>query len=164
MAIGSLALGFQGDYVQINQTAISTTFTTNKYTPNPLFQPCSCDLTALSCDKFCCCDNDCPGAVTSGWEADNSCADVDYKKSSGAPLSQCIEGYDVFTFNQQQGLYQYVTPFNQLFCVKISNSPKMDYYFNQINSLSDSDMSALVANPQKQGLGYPLLEQSSSSL
>jgi hypothetical protein len=42
--------------------------------------------------------------------------------------------------------------------VKIDNSPKIDYYFNQIGSLSEAEKSALVADPKKQGLGNPLLE------
>lgn len=141
MALAGLATAFQGEYLPVNQTAISTTFTTTKYTPNPLFSTCGCDLTALTCDKHCCCDFDCPAEVTDVWTSAKQCANVNYKLSTGGPLSTCVEGSEVYSFNQLSGLYEYVTPINQLLCIKISNSPHMNYFYNEISSLTDAEKS-----------------------
>lgn len=163
MAFVAIASAFQGEYLPVNQTAISTTFTTTKYTPNPLFSTCACDLTSLTCDKHCCCDFDCPAAAKDSWSSAKKCVDVSYKLSSGGPLSTCVEGADVYSFNQLSGLYDYVTPINQLLCVKINNSPQMNFYYNEISSLTDAEKSSIAADPRKQGLGQSLLEQASAS-
>lgn len=38
---------------------------------------CTCDLTPNACDYLCCCDPDCPSAITSKWISDsnNICLD-----------------------------------------------------------------------------------------
>lgn len=34
------------------------------------FADCSCDITAGSCDEFCCCDKDCEDRIIKFWKSD----------------------------------------------------------------------------------------------
>ena len=40
-------------------TEFSGTKTTVEYIPNTSYEPCTCDLTARTCDAYCCCDSEC---------------------------------------------------------------------------------------------------------
>lgn len=43
-----------------DMTKIQKDGTSVKYQPTTNFKVCECDMTANTCDSFCCCDADCP--------------------------------------------------------------------------------------------------------
>ena len=45
--------------VPVDPTKVQRGVSTVQYEGNTNFKPCSCDLTANSCDAFCCCDKQC---------------------------------------------------------------------------------------------------------
>ena len=45
----------------------------------------------------------------------------------------------------------YIDPFAQLFCVRFDHSPKMGYYWANIDSLSATDIEDLRENDRKRG-------------
>lgn len=47
-----------GEYAP-DMTKIQKDGTSVKYQPTTNFKVCECDMTANTCDSFCCCDTDC---------------------------------------------------------------------------------------------------------
>lgn len=56
-----------------------------------------------------------------------------------------------YSYNQVQGLSTYISPFTKLFCVYISNNPKTDYFYDEVDTISSDQVDALVNDPSKQG-------------
>ena len=48
-----------GNY-PVDDTKINKDGSSVKYEATTNFKTCSCDMTANTCDSFCCCDKDCP--------------------------------------------------------------------------------------------------------
>ena len=75
-----------GRQEQVMLNYISSVNLTNTYQANPLYSPCTCDLTALSCDDQCCCDSDCSFALRAQWVSNEQCIDVNYNNLNPGPL------------------------------------------------------------------------------
>lgn len=105
--------------------------TTIDYEPNTNFIACSCDATLLTCDAFCCCDQDCSQETKDVWVSEQKCRDVDYRKSTGLPLQDCVSRAQIYDYNKTRGISNYIDPFAQLFCVKLNWSPKIGYYYHE---------------------------------
>jgi hypothetical protein len=126
---GTTVLGLN-NYENINLNQISGDNSTVVYQANPLYETCTCDLTSLSCDLNCCCDKECTAAIREAWTDAESCSNIDYNTLYGAPLSSCVKDEQIYQYNRNHGLNAYFDPFTKLFCIYISNSPKMDYYYD----------------------------------
>eukprot|EP00347_Sterkiella_histriomuscorum_P004630 403359727 len=144
----AVELGFE----QVYPDWISATNVSVSYQPNPKYQPCSCDLSANSCDANCCCDYDCSFAIRAQWVQESTCLNVNYNRANGLPLSDCVKKQrEVYEFNQKHGLQTYMDTFTKLFCVYLNNAPIMDYYYNQKNEISNEEVDKLTNDIEKQG-------------
>ncbi|CDW73609.1 UNKNOWN [Stylonychia lemnae] len=130
---------------------ISETNLTNSYQANPKYQPCSCDLTANSCDAQCCCDQDCSFATRVNWVSTSLCLNVNYNRTNGLPLADCLSQREIFNYNKMSGLQSYVDSFAKLFCVYVNNAPLMDFYFDQKNQITNEEVDSLTNTLSKQG-------------
>jgi len=71
-----------------------------------------CDLTALTCDAFCCCDSDCKFNTRAAWADDKKCTEHNYESTAnGKSLSDCITRKEVYEYNKKRGLTNYIDPF-----------------------------------------------------
>ena len=121
------------------------------YQPNPLFSACTCDLTGFSCDAFCCCDTECSTGLRTEWKSQSKCKNVNYEALRGAPLNKCVRDYQVYEYNRQRGLNNYMDPFTKLFCVYLDNSPKMDYFYNQKTEISADEINRITSIIENKG-------------
>lgn len=140
-----------GNQVPILPSQISKDNKTVNYQPNPLFTMCTCDLTSLSCDANCCCDQDCSMAVRSQWVDERTCTNANYEYLMGAPLAKCVSNDKIYKYNREKGLSNYIDPFTKLFCVYIDNSPTINYYYQQKASLGEDEVIRLSNDIKKQG-------------
>ena len=92
-----------------------------------------CNLTQLTCDAFCCCDNDCKLNTRADWADNKKCINHNYDSSAnGLSLSDCITRKEVYDYNRKKGLTNYIDPFAQLFCVRFNYAPLMAEYWGDI--------------------------------
>ena len=135
-----------GTFDLIQPSQISKDNKTVNYQPNPLYEACTCDLTSLSCDGNCCCDQDCSLALRSQWVDSKTCANANYDYMIGAPLARCVSNQQTFKYNRERGLSNYIDPFTKLFCVYIDNSPKINYYYPLKSSLGEDEIFRLSSD------------------
>ena len=57
----------------------------------------------------------------------------------------------IYEYNRQRGLNNYMDPFTKLFCVYLDNSPKMDYFYNQKSEISADEMNRITSNSENKG-------------
>jgi hypothetical protein len=93
---------------------------------------CVCDLTAYSCDSFCCCDSSCAPAVVSAWQANAQCQSPLFTDYS---LVHCSKAGSLFagTTNSSTTL----DPLFKLLCVQYNNAPDWGIYHKLILTASD---------------------------
>ena len=114
------------------------------YEENTNYDPCLCNLTAGTCDAFCCCDYECEFDTRAYWADNKKCSEVNYESSAnGLSLSDCITRKEVYEYNRKKGLTNYIDPFAQLFCVRFNHSPAMAYYWKEKTELSAQDIQDL---------------------
>lgn len=44
-------------------------------------------------------------------------------------MNDCLTQDQLYTYNTQRGLYNYIDPFAKLTCVKVSNAPEIGKYY-----------------------------------
>ena len=61
---------------------------------------CTCDITANSCDAYCCCDKDCGTTVTKYWNSnyDEYCA-KNYIGAAYKPKERCMDRNALYGYN-----------------------------------------------------------------
>ena len=50
---------------------------------------------------------------------------------------------EIYEYNRYNITDNYIGPITRLFCVKISNSPDMTYFLNEVASVSQEDINTL---------------------
>jgi len=124
------------------------------YEANTNFKTCSCDLTANSCDPFCCCDTECAVTARTQWTASSQCVDVTYQSevTHRYPLSGCLNKTAQFDYNSQKGLEAYFDPFSALMCVQINNAPDIaDFYIANNTITSNEEIQKITTDTTKMG-------------
>ena len=92
---------------------------------------CDCDLTALSCDAFCCCDWDCRDHDDEMSDA-GLCLDED--QSAALPLQPCVDVEDIRQYNIDYGDYSYAGPITRLTCVIIDTYPPTNEFYLDVEA------------------------------
>ena len=129
---------------KFDPTKINDSDTSLVYEETTNFHPCLCNHTALTCDAYCCCDEDCNENTRTLWSDEKKCADVSYDtNANGLSLSDCITRKEVYEYNKKRGLTNYIDPFAQLFCVRFNYSPRMDFYWAD-TELTATDIEDLI--------------------
>jgi hypothetical protein len=59
-----------------------------------------------------------------------------------------VKDDQIYQYNKKRGLNAYFDPFTKLFCVYISNSPKMDFYYEQKDAVSSEEIDRLTNNAE----------------
>ena len=90
--------------VPIYIKSVSEDNQTVTYQANPLYEVCTCDLTSISCDINCCCDNDCSFALRSKWVEEKKCSNIDYQSLRGSTLGKCVKNSEIYEYNRKRGL------------------------------------------------------------
>ncbi|CAG9318470.1 unnamed protein product [Blepharisma stoltei] len=96
---------------------------------------CICDLTAESCDAFCCCDPDCSSSVISLWQSssNNLCAP---EKFTNYP-TRCKNNQKHSIDNGRRAMQVATDSINNLLCIYYDNSPDQ---FNTYDSVDESSI------------------------
>ena len=85
----------------IDKDGVSTDITVS----NTALGSCICDITANSCDAYCCCDPDCDSGILTLWNDnyDEYCA-KNYIGSTFRPLEKCIDKKNVYDYHKRMGM------------------------------------------------------------
>ena len=121
-----------GTYAIDDVKKIDTKKSTVTYEADTNYKNCICDRNQDMCDPFCCCDTSCKPETIKDWQNAQKCADIDYFKDREniSGFSECFPtSQDQLDYNTKKGLFNYISPFNVLTCVRISNNPRMGTYF-----------------------------------
>jgi len=114
---------------QINTESVSTDVNVK----GTALGSCNCDITANSCDAYCCCDPDCDAGILKLWNSnyDRYCA----KNTIGQefkPLERCIEKQYVFRYNKRMGMS--VSETEDKLCVELDSRSVLSTYKEYIGS------------------------------
>jgi tectonic-1/3 len=100
---------------------------------------CICDLTADSCDVYCCCDSECSDDLVKEWDNDdpeeNKCVEESY---SDYGQTYCVNSQEFYIDNARRGMKTATDTINKLLCVEVDNSPTMGRFYDLIE---DGDVS-----------------------
>ncbi|CAG9313766.1 unnamed protein product [Blepharisma stoltei] len=102
---------------------------------------CVCDLTANSCDVFCCCDDDCSSTLKDLWDTEdpstNRCLNSKFTKYYSL---KCPSSNDNYFYSARRGIKSATSDImNNLLCVDQDNSASFGTYYKKI---SDSSISS----------------------
>jgi len=120
--MAQLCSAFPTRLYKIDPTKIDTTKSTVDLTvDNNAMGTCTCDITAGSCDAYCCCDTDCNVDLLSTWNAnyDSYCV-KNYIGVAFKPDSKCIDSDYIYNYNTRMGMI--VTKTDDELCVELDTS------------------------------------------
>jgi len=103
--------------VPFDMNSLSSTEQSVVYVANTNYSPCECDIKTATCDAFCCCDVSCSENLRNEWNDAQSCSNTDYSVATGKTLGDCLRGSELYKFNTESALQDYIDPFTSLFCV-----------------------------------------------
>lgn len=114
---------------QVDTENVSTDVTVK----NTALGSCICDVTAHSCDAYCCCDPDCDAGVLKLWNAnyDRYCA-KNFIGSTFKPMERCIDKKHVFKYNTRMGMS--VSETESKLCVELDSRSVLSTYKEYIPS------------------------------
>ena len=144
-----------GTYVIDNVEKIDTKKSTVTYEADTNYKNCVCDRNLEMCDPFCCCDTSCKEETIKGWQDAQKCADIEYFKDREniSGFSECFaSSQDQFDYNTKKGLFNYISPFNVLTCVRLRSNPEMGNYFvdTDANAPNSTEITIINENENKQ--------------
>ena len=103
---------------------------------------CVCDITANSCDSYCCCDTDCKSSYRTDWEdidhaEDDLCLSPRFTKYTD---QLCSEEKFEKTSNTRRGIQKaFSSAFQKLLCLKTDNSPSTNTFYKEETDFDESD-------------------------
>ena len=106
---------------------------------------CVCDLTANSCDSFCCCDPDCGETVVDYWEDPENDLCAPERFTSYANV-HCIRDEEFYLENARRGMKVASDGINKLLCVEIDNSPTIGKFYEVLgnNDISNNTVESRI--------------------
>ena len=134
LAIATTVAAFPNTFYKVNPALIDkTAVTTDTSVKNTALGSCGCDITANSCDAYCCCDLDCDEGIRNFWKSDydNYCA-KNFIGSAFRPLEKCIDKKHVYKYQKRMGMN--VSETESQLCVELDSSSALSTYLNYIGS------------------------------
>ena len=110
--------------IDLVKNKIDTKRSTVEYEADTNYKNCICDRNQEMCDPYCCCDTSCKAETIKDWQDRQMCADIEYFKDREniSGFSECFpDSQSQFDYNTKKGLFNYISPFNVLTCVRIYN-------------------------------------------